>query len=361
MKFYIAAFLLSLMMIPVLAVPFLPAVGGKPSKKDRSDYKERAENYDGKNFANLKPVLFMDKVKDEDPDRLSEKQVRPDYILPEKRPSLLENPGTGDFSLTWLGHSTVLMQMHGMNILIDPVFSRRISPVTWAGPEKFAVRDFDFGSLPEIDILVLSHDHYDHLDYQTIKKIDKKVKKYIVPLGVEAHLKKWKVDEKKVINMAWWEETRIRGLSITAVPAQHFSGRWITGRNQTLWCGYVFKDEFHRVFDSGDSGYGEHFKDIKDKFGGFDLAILECGQYNKRWPEIHSFPEETVQAAIELNAKVSMPVHWGSIVLSTNGWDDSVLRFVKNAEEKKVNYITPYMGQTVNLEKPEDYREQWWK
>ncbi|MDO4505490.1 MAG: MBL fold metallo-hydrolase [Spirochaetales bacterium] len=347
----------------ITAIPFLPGVGGKPSKADRKDYLQRAENFDGKQFHNEKETILMNKAQDDDPLRMSTKPVRPEGSshLPVRIPNFISSPSPEDFSFTWFGHSSFLIQMHGKNILIDPVFTERISPVSWAGPKKFTEPSIGIDDLPEIDILILSHDHYDHLDYKVIKKIDCKVKKYIVPLGVETHLKKWKVKNEKITNLAWWEEVNEDGLKITAAPAQHFSGRWITGRNQTLWCGYVFKDDHHQIFYSGDSGYGEHFKKLHEKFGDFDLAIMECGQYNKRWPMIHSFPEETVQEAMELGAKTTVPVHWGAIVLSSNGWDDSVLRFTKTADEKGLNYMTPYLCETVRLPSAEKHRDRWYE
>lgn len=343
------------------AVPFLPSVGGKAGKADRENYKKRAYNYDGKVFHNDPEVSVMEKVEDNDPARMSGNGTRPDFELPVRKPQIENNPDESNFSITWLGHSSLFMQMHGKNILVDPVFSERISPVTWIGPKKFSNPSITIAELPEIDILILTHDHYDHMDYRALKKLAPKVNKYVVPLGVECHLRKWKFDMEKISNMAWWEEIESDGIMIAATPAQHFSGRWITGRNETLWNGYVLKDVHRQIFLSGDSGYGEHFKKIHEKYGDFDLAVMECGQYNVRWPSIHSFPEQSVQEAIDVGAKLAMPVHWGAIVLSTNGWDDSVLRFVKAAEEKKLDYITPYLCETVDILNPQNYREQWWK
>lgn len=343
------------------SVPFVPGVGGKPSEADRESYRQRASNFDGLEFHNLEKVRFLEKVEDTDTNRLSVNKVQPDFELIEKTPEFVKNGDKKLFNVTWFGHSTLLFQIHGMNILFDPVFTKRISPVSWAGPQKFAVKNFDVEKLPQIDVLILTHDHYDHLDYNAIKKLDKKVRKYVVPLGVECHLKKWKISEEKITNMAWWEEIQVDGLLIGAVPAQHFSGRWISGRNQTLWNAYVLKDEYRTIFESGDTGYGKHFKLIHDKYGDMDAVFMECGQYNVRWPDIHSFPEQTVEEALELGAKVAMPVHWGSIVLSTNGWDDSVLRFVKAAKERGLNIMTPYLCETAWPEKFSEYQEEWWK
>ncbi len=351
------------MMIPYLCtgVPFLSGVGGKPDKNERLNYAQRASNYDGKAFYNMDGGDILVKAKDIDENRMSAQNPYPDFSLPYVKSEFKTNPDARDFTVTWLGHSTVFIQMNSLNILIDPIFSKRISPVQWAGPRRFSQCPVSVESLPDIDIVIYTHDHYDHLDYPVVKKIDSKVKQYIVPLGVECHLKKWGVSESKITNFAWWESLSYKGVSITSVPARHFSGRWITGRNSTLWCGYVLFDGRHKIYISGDSGYGSHFKAIHEKFGDFDLAVLECGQYNKKWPTIHSFPEQTVNEAVEVGAKLCLPVHWGAVVLSSNGWDDSILRFVKNAEQLSVDFITPMLGETVNIDKSDLYKKEWYK
>ena len=266
-----------------------------------------------------------------------------------------------DFRVTWFGHSSLLLQMHGLNILIDPVFSEVISPVSWVGSKRFSHPPVSVEDLPEIDILLLSHDHYDHLDYDVIKKIDKKVSKYIVPLGVENHLKRWKVKKDKIQNMAWWEETEISGLKIACTPAQHFSGRKLVDNMATLWGSWVFKDEFHQIFESGDSGFNTHWQKIHEKYGDFDFVMMECGQYDVQWPLVHSFPEQSVEAVKILGAKIALPIHWGAIVLSRHGWDDSVERFLLAAEKEEITVITPYIGQTANLETPALFTERWWR
>ncbi|MBQ0052820.1 MAG: MBL fold metallo-hydrolase, partial [Treponema sp.] len=269
------------------------------------------------------------------------------------------------FTVTWFGHSSFLIQMNGKNILFHPVFSDMISPVSFTGVRKFTTAPVKIFELPEIDILILSHDHYDHLDYKSILELDPKVKQYVVPLGVENHLKKWKIAREKVKEMAWWEETEFEGLKISCTPARHFSGRWITGRNETLWCSWVLNDGKRQVFENGDSGYGSHYKQISQKFGGFDFALMECGQYNVRWPQIHSFPEEAVAAMNEIGAKLVMPVHWGAAILSDHGWDDSPERFVRAAEKENLTTITPFMGQTVNFNDEESLnsvtKNYWWR
>lgn len=340
--------------------------GGKANKADRKNYAERAANFDGKKFHNEEDFsAVMDKNAAPDPLTFSKREPRPDFEFPTKTPDYLSSPESRlsieEFRVTWFGHSSLLLQMHGMNILIDPVFSEMISPVSWAGSKRFSHPPVSVAQLPEIDILILSHDHYDHLDYDVICQIDSKVKQYVVPLGVENHLKRWKVKAEKITNMAWWEEIEINGLTIACTPAQHFSGRKLVDSMATLWCSWVLKDEYHKIFENGDSGFAPHFEKIHEKYGDFDFALMECGQYDVQWPKVHMFPEQSAHAAKILGAKVVQPIHWGAIVLSRHGWDDPVERFLLAAEKENLTVITPYIGQTARLETPSLFMERWWR
>lgn len=355
--------------VSLFAIVFLKAwkpFGGKASKADRKNYAERAANFDGKKFHNEEDFsAVMDKNAAPDPLTFSKRQPRPDFEFPTKMPDYLSEPESRlpveDFRVTWFGHSSLLLQMHGMNILIDPVFSEMISPVSWVGSKRFSHPPVSVAQLPEIDILILSHDHYDHLDYDVICEIDPKVKQYIVPLGVENHLKRWKVKAEKITNMAWWEETEINGLTIACTPSQHFSGRKLVDNMTTLWCSWVLKDDYHKIFENGDSGFAPHFEKIHEKYGDFDFALMECGQYDVQWPKVHMFPEQSAHAAKVLGAKVVQPIHWGAIVLSRHGWDDSVERFLLAAEKENLTVITPYIGQTARLETLSLFMERWWR
>ena len=212
--------------------------------------------------------------------------------------------------IVWFGHSSYLIRIENKNFLIDPVLSGNAAPLSFmikAFPGSNIYKPED---MPAIDYLIFTHDHYDHLDFKTIRKLRNKVNKIYCSLGISSHLKYWGVDISKVTEMDWWETKCGGRYFITAAPARHFSGRGIK-RGQTLWSSFILKTKDHNLYLGGDSGYDSHFKEIGNKYGPFDLAILEAGQYNTMWPLIHMMPEETVQAAVDLKAKALLPVHWG--------------------------------------------------
>ena len=248
-----------------------------------------------------------------------------------------------------------------MNILFDPVFSDISSPVSFIGSRRFSDLAMTAEELPDIDIVIISHDHYDHLDYPTIRKIDSKVGKYIVPLGIENHLERWGVSEDKIITAAWWEEIELDGLTIACTPSRHYSGRKLIDQNATLWASWTLMNDSYKVFESGDTGYGDQFEEIYEKFGDFDLALMDCAQYSTAWHDVHMFPEEAVSAANILHARVAIPIHWGAFTLSDHPWDDPAERFTLNGEETGLNVVTPKLGETVEWSHLGDYQERWWR
>jgi L-ascorbate metabolism protein UlaG (beta-lactamase superfamily) len=270
-----------------------------------------------------------------------------------------------DFSATtktkliWFGHSSYFLQIDGIKVLVDPVFSKRPSPISFIGTGSYPGTDFvkaeDF---PELDIILITHDHYDHMDYQSILKLKDKTKLFITSLGAGAHLEHWGIPASKVVELAWGEETIANGLKFTATPARHFTGRLFT-RNQTLWSAFVLRGAKHKLYLGGDSGYDTHFKQTGAQHGPFDLAILECGQYNSYWPLIHMFPEQTVQAAKDLNAKVLLPVHWAKFTLAMHSWNEPAIRVVKQAKSEQFKITIPLLGEQVVLDEYYPSKE-WW-
>lgn len=354
---FIILVLLVIIIAGILFLNFNTAFGGDASKKDKKDYEKRSENYMNGKF--IYPAEFK-LVEEKSDNRVSNKGKSPKEVLPVVKP-LFNEIHKDECTITWLGHSSLLIQIHGMNILIDPVFSKRTSPISFIGPKRFAELPISVEELPAIDMVIIFHDHYDHLDMKSIKQLDSKVKKYIVPLGVEKHLERWNIKKTKIENMAWWEETEINGLTIACTPANHFSGRKLYNMSSTLYASWVLKDEDYKIYESADGGFGGHFEEIHKRYGDFDLAIMECGQYNMRWYDIHMFPEESVKAATMLYAKIAMPIHWGTFVLSNHGWNDSVERFLTEAEKTGVNVLVPKIGETVKLDKYMNYQDKWWK
>ncbi len=308
-----------LLLVAVLFLKLCPAFGGKASAEDRKDYESRAENYRDGKFYNDGDFQIVRDTEQKDEHIMSSKGTKPEMELPVKIPSYDGELQEDEVRVTWFGHSSLLLQMHGLNILIDPVFCERSSPVSFVGNKRFSHSPVEAGDLPHIDLLVLSHDHYDHLDYNVIKEIDEKVDSYIVPIGVENHLERWGVEKKKIQNMAWWEETTVNGLTIGCTPAIH------------------------------------------DKYGDFDFIMTDCAQYDVNWPEVHMFPEAAVQAAQTLGAKVTMPIHWGAFTLANHAWDDSAERFVAAGEQAGLQIVTPQIGETMKLGSLENYMERWWK
>lgn len=273
--------------------------------------------------------------------------TKPPKLIPSVRTDLQSLPGDKTI-IVWFGHSSYLLRVNGINMLIDPVLSGNASPLSfmvkaYPGSNVYSVED-----LPPIDILIQTHDHYDHLDYHTILKLKAKTKSYCVPLGVGAHLEYWGIDKNTITELDWWEHATIApGIDITAAPARHFSGRGVK-RGKTLWTSYLLKTATQHLYLGGDSGYDTHFKEI-GKRGPFDLAILECGQYNPHWPHIHMMPEETAQAAIDLQAKLLLPVHWGKFTLSLHPWNEPIKRVTAKAAELHVPITTPMIGEPVIL------------
>ncbi|MEX1187761.1 MAG: MBL fold metallo-hydrolase [Bacteroidia bacterium] len=263
--------------------------------------------------------------------------------------------------LTWFGHSAFLLEIKGKKILIDPMFGPTPAPHPTLGKKRYnSEMPIKIEKLPKIDAILLSHDHYDHLDYGSIMKLKSKTREYFVPLGVGRHLESWGIEKEKIHELDWWEFAEFEELQLTCSPARHFSGRGITDRATTLWCSWAIKSDDKNLFFSGDSGYGPHFKEIGEKLGPFDFAMLECGQYNEQWSAIHMIPEESAQAGRDVQADMVMPIHWGSFTLAFHSWTDPVERFTKAAAEHNMKFTTPRIGEAIVMGKPAS-TNNWWE
>lgn len=341
------------------------AVFGALPKGERLARIRRSPNYRDGKFQNLTPTPMM--TEDANMLKITYKFLLGDKNAMPKKPiptvkSNLKTSSDSKAKLTWFGHSSYLLQINNVNILVDPVFSERTSPIQWAGTKAFSGTNiYGVKDLPEIDVVLITHDHYDHLDYKTITGIGNLAGKYITSLGVGAHLERWGIENSKIIENDWWDELEVtEDIRLIAAPARHFSGRNMTSRNQALWTSFILLSPEYKIYIGGDSGYEDHFKNIGEKYGPFDLAVLECGQYNNYWPYIHMFPEETTQAAVDLRAKILLPVHWGKFKLSTHYWSEPIERVSKKAADINIPLTTPKIGETIIVN--EFYpREKWWE
>lgn len=273
--------------------------------------------------------------------------IRPAVPLPVVKSNL--NAAYIKPTIIWFGHSTFLIKTAKANILVDPDFSGYAGPTSWfvkafAGSEVYKVDD-----LPPIDVLLISHDHYDHLDYQTIKQLRAKVKHVVVPMGIGSHFRYWGYQANQVHELNWHQSYQLpSGLSITVTPSRHESGR-LFAKQKTLWGSFVIQTDGYKLFYSGDSAYGRHYKQIGQKYGPFNLAVMECGQYNKLWPRNHMFPEQTAQAAADLGAKMILPVHWGKFAESNHPWNESVKRLLPAADALNIPVTIPQLGQPYTV------------
>jgi L-ascorbate metabolism protein UlaG (beta-lactamase superfamily) len=258
---------------------------------------------------------------------------------------------TSQVAFSWLGHSSVLLRIEGKTLLIDPVFGERASMFPFMGPKHFPYDNRPgVEAMPDkLDAILISHDHYDHLDYPSIQALKARCSRFLVPLGVGAHLEAWGIPASQIQEMDWWEETRIEGLQIAFTPSRHFSGRGLNNRFSTLWGSWCFIGRQRRVFFSGDSGYTPEFAKIGQQYGPFDIAMMECGQYNEAWKSIHMMPEESVQACQDVRAQWLMPIHWGKFQLAIHDWKEPVQRLTKEAEAKGVQCALPEIGSTLVL------------
>ncbi|MGW6299351.1 MBL fold metallo-hydrolase [Peribacillus butanolivorans] len=358
----IIKFLTFIFISGILFLYLYPPLGRRATKEKIKSFSTKENFVDGK-FINQIPASQAMSLKHTG-------SILRDYIKgnPNRRPDnpiLIETKEhmIGDFNkITWFGHSAFMLEMDGKTLLVDPMFGKAPTPFPLFGNKRFS-RDLpiDLERLPPIDAVLLSHDHYDHLDYYSIKKLKDKVGQFIVPLGVGGHLERWGVKKEKIQEHNWWDEVNYNGLHLVCTPARHFSGRSLRDGNSTLWCSWVINGKQDKIFFSGDSGYGTHFKEIGEKSGPFDLTLMECGQYDERWSTIHMTPEETVQANIDVQGKLMIPIHWAGFTLSFHDWTDPIERVTNAAKEHSVQVSTPQIGEPVFIGVKEFPQTIWWK
>jgi len=339
--------------------------GAKITKELEQRY-ARSANWDGKKFVNLEEttmdvsfltlpnILYKQFCQREG---RSPKQDLP--IMPFNEAAFLAP--SDKIKFIWYGHSVLLMRVNNKTLLIDPMLGSNAAPVAPFAIKRFSANTLDIiDSLPEIDLVLLTHDHYDHLDYDSIQKLIPKVKQFYVALGTARHLIKWGVAADSIQEFDWWDEHIFNDTQITFTPSRHFSGRGLTDRAKSLWGGWVFKTRTENIYFSGDGGYGKHFVMVGEKLGPFDFGFMECGQYNEYWHQIHMYPGEAVQAAIDAKVKHIMPVHWAGFALSLHPWVEPVNRFVAAAKEKQIPFKVPQLGELFTID-PATQQKIWWQ
>lgn len=359
--------LIAIGVIAILVVIFFVFINSTPFGADPAGERlgkiQKSPNYQKNSFQNPEPTEVI--LKDVSYSKMTKdfffskpKSTKP-LLVPAVKTDL-KNLNSSTPTVVWFGHSSYLIKTSAATILVDPVLKGNAAPVSFIGKPFPGADAYSVEDLPTVDILILTHDHYDHLHFESIQKLASSVKYFCTSLGVGAHLERWGINPEKIFEFDWWNEKEImNGVTLTATPARHFSGRGFS-RGKTLWSAFVLALDDHKIFLGGDSGYGSHFKTIGEKFGSFDLAILECGQYGINWPYIHMQPEQTVMAGMDLNAKTILPVHWAKFELAMHPWNEPIKRFAKAANENGVPYSTPMIGEPIEVGR--NYpKSVWWE
>ncbi|GAA4830365.1 MBL fold metallo-hydrolase [Paenibacillus vulneris] len=341
-----------------------PVFGGNPSSEQKERY-TKFDNYVNGKFVNQVPTKMDISVYDYFSmirDSISgSKDRKPDGQLPVSKIDWNRIQSEED-SLTWFGHSTFLLSLDNKKILVDPMLGPVASPVSFVGSKRYSEDMLHIiDEIPLIDAVFITHDHYDHLDYPSIRKLRDKVGHFFVPCGVSAHLIRWGVAKERITEFNWWDETEFKGLTIALTPSKHFSGRGLFNRNTTLWGGWVIIGKRTRFYTSGDGGYGAHFKEIGEKYGPFDIALMEGGQYDRRWPWVHMTPEEAVEAHVDVNGKNMMLIHWGAFTLAYHGWKEPIERALVEALKANVSLVAPPIGESIHLNGELAAAYPWWK
>ena len=340
---------------------------GRPFSPERAARIAASPNWNGKAFSRVEPAEIIT-AKQQDGFlgawwkflTASYPDLTPDAPLPSRKTDLKALPTDRD-ALVWLGHSSFFLKLNGKNILADPVFSGSSSPVPFIG-RAFAGKDvYAPDDMPEIDVLVISHEHWDHLDYKTLTALRPKIRNVVCGLGIGEYIEMWGFDPKIIHEGDWWDSFEFDGLTVHVLPSQHYAQR-LFKRDQTLCAGFAFLSSHRRVYYTGDSGWAKHVAEIGVKFGPFDLVIAENGQYNEDWRHIHMFPEETARALADVwRAHAALPVHSGKFALARHSWYEPFERLSTALAGKSVKLLTPVIGDAVFLDATARIFEPWWR
>ena len=335
----------------------------EPMNRDRI---LKSAQYDGEKFVNAAPMpqqglsFFPKMIRQQMFEKMQPSAPKLPIPVQTITPEQLANLPANETIFFKLGHSSLLLWIENEFWLIDPLFSDRASPFSFFGPKRFHPTPLSIADLPDIKGVILSHNHYDHLDKASIEALNAKVENFYMPLGVGASLAQWGVSADQIHEYDWHESVNVGALTLTATPSQHFSGRGLSDRNQSLWASWVIKSSQHNIYFSGDSGYFSGFKDIGTQYGPFDISFMETGAYNTLWPDVHMMPQETVQAFIDLKGSVLVPIHNSTFDLSVHAWFDPLEQVLKYSDEQNVKLLVPEMGDPINLNAIPELKT-WWQ
>ena len=354
--------LFALSVFTALFINLSPQFGSNPSFTQKRFY-STLDNYVDGEFKNHEPTkLFTEEMSmgnffKDHPNLVPAKDITPIELDLES----FKSQANGKFKLSWLGHSAFILHLGGNIILLDPMLGQYAAPVPMPSLKRYSSKiAFSVEDIDNIDIVVFSHDHYDHLDYSTIKKIKGKVGLFIVPHGVGNHLRAWGVPEQSIVELNWEDSKEVNGVEFVCLPARHFSGRGPLNRNSTLWSSWAIKSKHGKIYFSGDSGYGKHLKKIGDEHGPFDISLIDCGQYNKAWKYSHMFPEQSIIATKDLKGDYLIPIHWGAFTLSTHAWTEPPETVFDKASLMGQKIILPQIGQVILMEQTNYKIKKWW-
>ncbi|NMH72524.1 hypothetical protein HF078_05505 [Bacillus sp. RO2] len=356
------------LMVLIAVVSFIifhPVFGGNTNSEQKKQY-SKFDNYVNGKFVNQVPTKMTMKVSDifsmMKDSFFGAKDRKPAGPLPIFPIDWTKIKSEAD-SVTWFGHSAFLISLDNKKMLVDPMLGSVASPFSFIGSKRYSEDMLHIlEEMPPIDAVFISHDHYDHLDYPSIRKLKDKVGHFFVPCGVSAHLVRWGVPKDNITELNWWDEMEFQGLTISLTPSKHFSGRGLFNRDTTLWGGWVILGKQTRFYTSGDGGYDAHFKEIGEKYGPFTISLIEGGQYDRRWSWVHMTPEEAVQAHLDVNGGDMMLIHWGAFTLAYHSWTEPIERAVTEAKKADLNLLSPQIGETILLTGDSTtYNSRWWK
>jgi len=363
-RYTLAPFLL--IMIIISGIVFTGCGTTSHTQEEREKRMQNSSQYNDGEFVNpidvplmapgstwkyIKKRLFNSRIDPEPTGELPVKSIQPNDWTEMDKEKLF---------FAWLGHSSILIAMDGKTVLVDPVLEKRASPFTWIGPKRFHPAPVTVEELPPIDVVVITHDHYDHLEEPSIRQLDRKTSLFLVPLGIGELLEDWGIAPEKIAELDWWEHHKVGSLNFTATPAIHYARRGLFDGNERLWCSWSVHGQNRRFFISGDSGYFDGFKKIGEKLGPFDITFLKVGSYDEMWKQVHMLPEEAVQQHQDLRGGILVPLHWATFDLGLHPWYEPIERTLTAARETDVQAVTPIIGEQVNIGRPQEVNP-WWR